>query len=225
MTKCAGCRVRHLNCDTQSICIECKKSDRECVRLNVRFRHLVCPSQSITRTDYGKYEFFFDREQTWVDTKGRLEFVCGSDGSADPWPTNKLEPILCDAVGLSAESRPALVELLPSTFVLESTSHTLPVQASIRDDDQSDYLEALEKLPHDPPSSVTYENTSEIPAALSKEQPGEKLPSDTSVSYSEMGLSTPEPAWSLNSLQEGKLLQHFVTHLAPWVCANVFLMS
>ncbi len=180
---------------------------------------------NITRTDYGKYEFFFDREQTWVDTNGRLEFVCGSDGSADPWPTNELEPSVCDAVGLSAESRSALVELLPSTFVLESTSHTLPVQASIRDNDQSDYLEALEKMPHDPPSSVTYEGTSETPAHSSKEQPGEKLPSDTSVSYSEMVLSTPEPAWPLNSLQEGKLLQHFVTHLAPWVCTNVFLTS
>ncbi len=222
MTKCAGCRVRHLNCDTQSICIECKKSDRECVRLNVRFRHLVCPSPNVTRTDYGKYEFFFDREQTWVDTNGRLEFVCGSDGSADPWPTDELEPRVYDAVG---DSCSALVELLPSTFVLESTSHTLPVQASIRDNDQSDYLESLEKMPHDPPSSVSYEGTSETLAHSSKEQPGEKLPSDTSVSYSEMVLSTPEPAWPLNSLQEGKLLQHFVTHLAPWVCTNVFLTS
>lgn len=182
----------------------------------------MCPSPNVTRTDYGKYEFFFDREQTWVDTNGRLEFVCGSDGSADPWPTDELEPRVYDAVG---DSRSALVELLPSTFVLESTSHTLPVQASIRDNDQSDYLESLEKMPHDPPSSVSYEGTSETLAHSSKEQPGEKLPSDTSVSYSEMVLSTPEPAWPLNSLQEGKLLQHFVTHLAPWVCTNVFLTS
>jgi len=228
MTKCAGCRVRHLHCDTYSTCTECEKKGRECVRLNVRFRNLVCPSKRITRADYSKYEFFFDGEQTWIDNNGKVEFVAGSDSSAgaDATPTDELEKNVFDAVGLHAEPRPALVEQPSSTSVLGSTSHTPTVQASILDDDPPDYLAALQQVRHDPPGGVLFDDASKMPAHSLREasQPGENLSCDTSVSYLRRMLPAPEATWTLESLQEGKLFQHFVTHLAPWVYTNVFLV-
>ena len=144
MTKCAGCRVRHLNCDTYPTCIECEKSGRVCVPFNVRFRHLVCPSEMITRADYSKHQFF-DGEQTWIDTNGKLEFVARSDSSADASPTNELENNIFDAVSLNAEPRPALLDQPSSMFVFGSTSHTPTVQASVLGEDPPDYLAALEQ--------------------------------------------------------------------------------
>lgn len=225
MTKCAGCRVRHLSCDTHSTCTECEENGRECVRLNVRFRHLVCPSGRITRADYSKYEFFFDGDQTWMDTNGNLEFVAGSD-RADAAQTDELENHVFDAVSRDASLQPALVEQPSSRIDLGSTSHIPTIRASVLEDDPSDYLPPLEQVTDDPACNVLIHDASKMPARLLKEasQLGEKLPSNMSVSYLEKELPAQELAWPLKSLQEGKLLQHFATHLAPWVCTNVFLV-
>lgn len=217
MTKCAGCRVRHLNCDLLSTCTECEKSGRDCVRLSVRFRHLVCPSERITRADYSKYEFFFDREQTWIDTSGKVEFVAGSNSTADASPTDELENTFFDSAGLNAEARLALGEQASSTFELGST-HTPTVRASALDDHQPDYLAALEEVPHGPSSETLVEDTSKRPGHSLREawQAREKLPFSENVSYSEKVLPVTELPWPLENLQEGKLFQHFVTHLVPW---------
>lgn len=217
MTKCASCRVRHLNCDTSSICTECKKSGRECVRLNVRFRHLVCPSQRVTRADYSKYEFFFDSEQTWTDTNGKLEFVAENDDSASVSPTDELDENVSDAVGLDVESRLAMVNQPFATFEHGATSHTPPVQGSVLDDDPPNYLSTSEQIPHDPPGKVHLDDVSKMQAHSLREEshPGDRLISDTSELYA--GRVVP-----IQNLQEGKLLQHFVTHLAPWVCTKVY---
>ena len=224
MTKCAGCRVRHLNCDTYSICTECEKGGRECIRINVRFRHLVCPSERITRADYSKYEFFFDAEQTWIDTIGNLEFVGASNSSADASPTDEPENTVLDAAGLNAKPQPTLVEQPSSTFMPGPTSYSSEVQASGVDNDTPNYLAALDQVSHDPPDNVLVNNISRIHVHSSREvsHPGEKLPFDTSLSYSGRELPIPELAWPLKSLQEGMLFQHFVTHLAPWACTNSF---
>ena len=140
MTKCAGCRVQDLNCDTHPTCIECEKSGRECVPFNIRFRHLVCPSERITRADYSKHQIFFNGEQTWIDANGKLEFVARSDSSADTSPTNELENNIFDAASLNAEPWPALVDQPSWTFVLGSTSHTPTVQAFVLDEDWSKCL-------------------------------------------------------------------------------------
>lgn len=218
MTKCAGCRVRHLDCDAYSVCTQCKKSGRECVRLNVRFRHLVCPLEKISRADYSKYEFFFDAEQTWVDTNGNIEFVVESESSAYASPVDELGDNVFVTVGQNVEPRPALVEQASSPFRFKSTSLNPTVQASVLDDDPPDYLAALEQRPHDPPGNGLPDHALEIPAHSLREtsRPGEESPSSTRVYYQERLPPAPEPAWPLKTLQEGKLLQHFITHLAPW---------
>lgn len=210
MAVCAGCRVRHLNCDTQPTCTECEKSGRECVRLNVRFRHLVCPSGDITRADYSKYQFSFDRQQTWLDTNGKVEFVAGSDSSADASPTQEQDNNIFDAVGLNAKSRPGPMEEPSSKFVYGPTSYTPAAQASGLDDEPPDYLAAIDQAPQDHSIGVIPKIASKMSAqSLSlMSQPGEKLSSDTSVLV----------VRPLKSLQEGKLFQQFITHLAPWVC-------
>lgn len=216
--------MRHLNCDTYSICTECEKGGRECIRLNVRFRHLVCPSERITRADYSKYEFFFDAEQTWIDTIGNLEFVGASNSSADASPTDEPENTVLDAAGLNAKPQPTLVEQPSSTFMPGPTSYSSEVQASGVDNDTPNYLAALDQVSHDPPDNVFVNNISRIHfhSSIEVSHPGEKLPFDTSLSYSGRELPIPELAWPLKSLQEGMLFQHFVTHLAPWVCTNSF---
>ena len=218
MTKCASCRVRHLNCDTSPTCTECKKNGRDCLRLNVRFRHLVCPSQRATPADYSKYEFFFDNEQTWTDINGNLEFVVENDSSASVSPMDELDQI-SDVIGVNTEPRPALLEQPFPTFELGSTSHTPTIHASVLGDDLSDYMPVFEQASSGPPGKDYLGDASAMPAHSLREasQPGEKLPSDTSVSHLRRVLP-------VQSLQEGKLLQHFVTHLAPWVCTNVFLV-
>ena len=210
MTKCAGCRVRHLNCDTRSTCTECEKSGRECVRLNVRFRHLVCPSGNFTRADYSKYDFFFGGDQTWIDTNGKLEFV------ADTSPTDEEDGVVFDARSLDTEPRPPLVHHSPSRFQLESTSHTPTIQESTPDDEPLEYLAALEQVPHDPPGSALLDDTLDTPAHSIRER------SNMSTSSSGLpALPAPEQVWPVKNLQEGKLFQHFATHCAPWVCTDV----
>lgn len=224
MTKCAGCRVRHRICDVHSPCKECEKHGRECVRLNVRFRNLVCPSEKTSRADYSKYEFFFDGEQTWVDTGGNLEFVAGGDSSDDASPMGDLEEEVFNAVEVTAESRPALMEKPSATIVLGSTYRSANVQASILDDDPPDYQIALEQTSHDPPKNVRTEDTS---AKSSREtsQPAEKLASDRGAFCLGSSPSAPQVPSPLNSLQEAKLFQHFITHLAPWVRKNFHVPS
>lgn len=217
MTKCAGCRVRHLNCDAKSICTECEKSDRECVRLNVRFRHLVCPSETITRADYSKYEFFFDGQQTWIDTSGKIEFVAGSDSSIYASPTHEQESNVFDAVSLNIEPHPALAEQPSSSFMVGSTSHTPKIQTPIPDDDPPDYSAAMRHAPPKLSGKVFLDNASKFSVQSSREV---SRPSATTGSDIESVLQAPKLAGPLESLQEGKLLQNFVTHLAPWVCTD-----
>lgn len=222
MTICAGCRVRHLICDTNSICTECEKSGRECVRLNVRFRHLVCPSETITRADCSKYEFFFDGQQTWIDTNGKLEFVAETDSSTHASPTHEPERNVFGAISLNAEPRSAQTEQPSLRFMVGSASHTPTIQASVPDDDTPDYSAALKQVPHNPPSKELTENPPRLPSQSSREA---SQPSAMSVSHIESILPAPQLAGPLQSLQEGKLLQHFVTHLAPWVCTGLLLVS
>ncbi|KAL2051749.1 hypothetical protein ABVK25_007905 [Lepraria finkii] len=164
-----------------------------------------------------KHQIFFNGEQTWIDANGKLEFVARSDSSADTSPTNELESNIFDAASLNAEPWPALVDQPSWTFVLGSTFHTPTVQAFVLDEDPPDYLAALEQVSHDQPGSLRLDEALRIPAHLTREvsEPEKKLPSDTSVSYLGRVLPAPELAWPLKSLQEGKLFQHFVTHLAP----------
>lgn len=225
MTKCAGCRVRHLNCDTQITCSECKKKGRDCFRLNVRFRHLVCPSERITRADFSKYQFFFDAKQTWIDTHGNHEFVTSNDDGDDTSSTNEPDHDVTDAVSSVPEALTASAEQSPSTFAFKSTSLSTTAQTSTPGDDPTDYSTALEQLPHDSPFNVIFDNATRMSAHSRREviRPGEKLPADTSVSHLERVTPAHDSAWPLKSVQEGKLLQHFVTHLAPWVRATDFL--
>ena len=218
--KCAGCRVRHLNCDTRSTCTACEKSGRECLRLNVRFRHLVCPSKRVTRADFTKYDFFFDSEQTWVDTNHRLEFVAGSDISAHPSPTSILEDDRCHAEGPNGGSETSLLQQPPSVSFFGSTPHTPTALAFTPDDEPQNYLTAPAQVSRDPPGSVATADASDILShdLRTASQLAEKQPFKKSLFSLERVLSEPELHHPLQSLQEGKLLQHWIAHLAPWVC-------
>ena len=223
MTKCAGCRVRHLNCDTRSTCRACEKSGRECLRLNVRFRHLVCPSERVTRANLTKYDFFFDSEQTWVDTNQKLEFVVDSDVSAHDSPTSNLEDNRDHAEGPSVGSDAPLLEQPPPMSFFGSSPHTPTALAFTPDDDPPEYLTAPTQVSRDPPGNVTTADASEISSHHLKitSQLTEKEPANKSLNSLERVLAEPELHRPLQSLQEGKLLQHWIAHLAPWVCKIV----
>jgi hypothetical protein len=223
MAKCAGCRVRHRACDTHSPCKECEKNGRQCLRLNVRFRNLVCPSAKVSRAEYSKYEFFFDVEQTWVDTNGDLEFVAGGDSSDDASVMGEQGDDVCDMVEAAAQFRPDLIEESCVTDVPRSTYHTPTAQAPIPDDDPPDYLVALEQTSHDLPFDVPIDNT---PPQTSRRAspPEEELALESDVFRQGVSSSARKVALPLKSLQEAKLFQHFITHLAPWVCRNSMVL-
>ncbi len=227
MTICAGCRVRHLKCDTHIPCTECQKSGRACVRLNVRFRHLVCPSDKATAAESRKYEFCFDSEQTWIDTSGELEFVAESDISAEPSPAYQLENSKFYDVGHDAETQQAPVDQMPSTFIHTSISDTPTTLATIPDDYPPDYLAAVEQASYDSPADVFLGDASE---SATQSYQGPSNPREEHLS--DMGrvspggvLHTQQLAWPLKSLQEASLFQHFITHIAPWVCMNADAVS
>ncbi len=223
MTICAGCRVRHLKCDTHIPCTECQKSGRACVRLNVRFRHLVCPSEKATATEARKYEFCFESEQTWIDTSGELEFVAESDISAEPSPTNELEISKFYDVGHDAEPRRAPVDQLPSKFIRTSISNTPTTLATIPDDYPPDYLAAVEQASYDSPVDVFLGDALESATQSYQETSNlrEEHPSDAGRISPGRALPTSQLKWPLKSLQEAQLFQHFITHITPWVCTNV----
>ena len=202
MSPCAGCRVRHLICDARSTCSECKKGGRPCVRLNVRFRNLVCPSEKTTSTDQKKYEFHFDDEQTWIDTSGAIEFVTEDELDDGSSPTERLESDEFSGVSLDVLPRPLVREGQASSLILESFTESPAIQTPALDSDPPDYLTTSEPTPYDPP-------TDEFAG---------KLSTDPHMLY---GLSARQLTWPLESLHEGKLLQHFITHIAPWVRRDV----
>ena len=225
MTTCAGCRVRHLKCDTQSPCTECNKNGRECRRLNVRFRNLVCPSERITLADHSKYEFFFDNEQTWIETSTRLRFVDGDDSSDETSLSDKLEETVFDAMGSYVETQPPLLEKRSPTFKLRSTFNTPINRTSDMDDDLSNAPTILEHIPSDSGEHITLDSDSRTPfhSPRGSSQLIEHLSVDTRTSCLE-DISRPRQLISpLKSLQEGKLFQHWINHLAPWVCMNLLI--
>ena len=212
--------MRHLDCDTRSTCTACEKGGRECLRLNVRFRNLVCPSKRATRADLTKYDFFFDSEQTWVDTNQRLEFVGDSDVSAHNSPTNNLEDDRDHADGPNVESDTLLLEQPPPVAFFGSSPHTPTALAFTPEDDPPDYLTASAQVSRDLPGIVTTASASDISSHHLRitSQLTEKEPVNKSLSSSERGLAEPDLHRPLQSLQEGKLLQQWIAHLAPWVC-------
>ena len=225
MTKCAGCRVRHLNCDTQPTCTECEKSGRECVRLNVRFRYLVCPFETFTAADYSKYEFFFDANQTWVDTNTHLEFVAGENDCADPIRTSEISDTDFAAVEVTAASLSGPVWQSSPTIVSRATSHSPILQVSTLNDDTPGLMAVTEKLPrraHEISGnySLYIEPTMEDHPTRTLSPPSHEALSDDLMTVP----STRDCAWPLQDLEECKLFQHFITHLAPWVSMCTFLV-
>lgn len=198
MTTCAGCRVRHLECDTTSPCTECEKAGRECVRLNVRFRNLVCPG--IAGVDSSKYDFFFDGEQPWVDIERKLEFVVDTDGETG-----------AETLFMDGQGAPSMHHLTPDPTV----------HLSIPNDDPPEYTTIVD---HDTPlDNHSLGEEPDIPA-YSLMGNGEKSIVATSRTSPESMAPTKELGWPLKSLRDGKLLQHFITHLAPWVGTKVFAL-
>ncbi|KAL3600360.1 hypothetical protein FPOAC2_04598 [Fusarium poae] len=68
---------RHLKCDNDKTCSNCRKSDIECVRgFSVRFRHGLNPSIRSGKTAEAKArEYNFSQDQPWVKTTRTLSFV------------------------------------------------------------------------------------------------------------------------------------------------------
>ena len=213
--------MRHLKCDSLSPCAECEKSGRACVRLNVRFRNLVCPVEGMDSLDSRRYEFAFDSEQKWVATNQALEFVHESDVNDDTSPMNEPVTDFTDSVSLNTYPSLTAIQQPPSSSVIESASDTPTLQASLPDDDMPGSSTALDPVAYRSPRNGYLAGTLHTPAnSSSVSQLDDDLPLDSRESYPERILLAPKVAWPLDSLQEGRLLQHFVIHIAPWVCSS-----
>ena len=215
MTKCTSCRVRHLKCDQSPTCSECENAGRKCVRgYNIRFRHLAFDgtSKNATRADYSKHEFFFDEEQTWVDANEKVEFVpesddYSSDSVAGEMTGNIFEGFISDVEGQHA---------------VTATYHTTSNTPAAFNADSPDYMTSSGgRLQKSPPIGSSQKESDPLTYPLVDESlSGETLRPDSRVSYPQTPSVAPQLAWPLKNLHEGKLLQHFVTFLAPWVCTN-----
>lgn len=201
MTKCTPCRVRHLTCDQNIVCSECSKSNRECLRgYNLRFRYLTCPSIKPSRADFGKYEFFFDGEQTWVKSNrdnGKIEFVLEGDEEVSEVGTEEVDIIDEDRVSGS------------------NVGHDASRNPSAQEVDASSHLASLEPLGSSVWSKLDI---------LAEQSLAEAASSGIGLSGRSrfMELQTPPvprdaSVWPVTNLRECRLLQHFIVHLAPWV--------
>lgn len=193
------------------------------MRLNVRFRNLVCPADRTTHSDHKKYHFFFEDEQTWIDTSGKLEFIAEDDLGNEVLPSEQLERDPFKAVVKEGEFQPTLAERQSSTFNSETIVDNPPVQTPGLDDDLPDYLTASEPTPYDPPQDTLLDGGSKWSAHPMEEkyEHVEKGSANTGMAHVDSVLPTTQLEWPLESLHEAKLLQHFVTHLAPWVCRTI----
>ena len=147
MTKCASCRVRHLSCDVLPICNECTKSGRECSRLNVRFKYLVCPSIEHNSADNSKYEFFFSSQQPWIDIKEKTKFVDGTNDAVDTPLNEGLEDCNADTAERHSELRRDTITIEPPTSArVDALTSPIPTtQIPIPIDTPPDYLAATEQ--------------------------------------------------------------------------------
>lgn len=218
MTKCVGCRVRHLTCDALPTCIECEKSGRECTRLNVRFKHLVCPSTEASRADYSKYEFFVDGEQTWIEINGKTEFVPEFDSNSGTL-IDELESNAFNATETPVQVRPERMQQLSPAYV-QSNYHTPIAQALNSDDDPPDYLSAMEQNDSGPSPSMLPKN---MPGEATDTLCGapEQLSTNSNSQFPETELLAPGSSCPLKSLRERNLFRRWTTQLAPWVRLNV----
>ncbi|KAH6894375.1 hypothetical protein B0T10DRAFT_480314 [Thelonectria olida] len=78
LNPCTVCKQRHLKCDLNRPCANCRKSDSDCVRgFSVRFRHSLNPSirsgKALEAAKRGDYQF--SQDQPWVRTNRNLSFV------------------------------------------------------------------------------------------------------------------------------------------------------
>ena len=213
MAKCSGCRVRHLSCDENSPCTECEKGARECVRLNVRFRNLVCPSNDASTTEQRKFEFFFDKNQVWVEAKGNLDFVKETDLAGETSPTSVHDDVVFGLDGSNMEPGVPLPEQHASTLMHDPASETL---ASA--DPLPDCSTVMKQVQHNPGDqrSIPIEDVSAQPSEGIRA--AENEPTRVIANLSQQGvLSSQLLSFPLANLEEGRLLQHFITHLAPWV--------
>ena len=227
MTICAACRVRHLKCDSQSPCTDCKKNGRDCLRVNVRFRNLVCPSKRTTRADHNKYEFFFEEEQPWIDTQGHLKFVAEGDGDAENSPIAEPENYVFDAPIQNTELQLASLKQSSPKSIPVSMTEDSALQASVMDNDPSTIAKVLECRFINPPEDALLSSIAGTPIRSPKEssQSSDQPPESTVIASLEKILPASQPRWPVKSLQEGKLFQHFITHLAPWVRTDFLELS
>lgn len=216
MTKCTSCRVRRLECNQSLTCSECENAGRECIRgYNIRFRHLAFDgiSKNATRTDYSKHEFFFDEQQTWVATNERVEFIPENDHFSSDSPAGETTGNIFKGVVSDGEAQHAVI-------TPQQTTTKTPVASNA---DSPDYLTPFEERFKKTPSMGRPQKES-VPMAYSlvdESLSEETLGPDSRVSYPQTPSVTTELALPLRNLQEGRLLQHFVTFLAPWVCINI----
>ena len=175
------------------------------MRLNVRFRNLVCPIGPLTSADQKKYDYYFDDEQTWIDTSGVLEFVAEDDLNDECSSTYRLENNESPGVSLDDLTQPEAGEEQAASLILDSVIETPTTRAPASDENPPDYSTASVQTPYDPPVDDF----------------AGKLSTDNSMLHLGGALSTQHSAWPLENLHEGRLLQHFVTHIAPWVCKVV----
>ena len=223
MAICAACRVRHLKCDNQSPCTECKNGDRECLRINVRFRNLVCPPKKTTRADHNKYDFFFEDRQPWVDTQGQLRFVADGDDSAETTPVDEPENNVFNVIHQDTKLHQASMGSSSSASVPASALNATVTQSPFLDKNLPTYSIVPEHVSSNSPEDTLLNSTAgtSIYSPMESPRPNHQASDNTGLSSSRIIPSVPQSPWPLTSLQEGKLFQHFITYLAPWVCSNL----
>ena len=186
---CVGCRVRHLECDSNATCFECEKAGRPCKRgYDVRFRYSVCPLQS--PSNGSKHEFSFEKDQTWVETNDKVEFIL-EDGldSFEPLPLQSKQK---DSILLSED-----------TTTVEDRHATAPPDNTIGTSSN--------------PRVSKYLLTDDSPAPLKLHAPVTDRPLVDAIEKPRKSYENFTP---LKTLREAQLLQWFTKHLAPWVSCN-----
>ncbi|CAF9925192.1 MAG: hypothetical protein ALECFALPRED_003083 [Alectoria fallacina] len=228
---------RQLQGDGKHTCSQCQSAGRVCIRgYNVRFRNLVCPSSTVSPAEYTKYDFFFDVEQEWNIPKVKAEFVDENEAVVSAYGAEEshTSSSLVNVAPSSGDQHSMGNRLLPDQRV---AIHTSPNYEDYNNIDQTDTAKFKEPLK----SAVLPESSLDEPDEM-QQMPSTHLERKRRERSPELKFTTfqksanfdtfrPLPrshfssdamsVWPLRSIEESRLLMHFVQNLGPWVRFDV----
>ncbi|WXC58784.1 hypothetical protein SNK03_004684 [Fusarium graminearum] len=241
LNPCTVCKQRHLKCDNDKTCSNCRKSDIECVRgFSVRFRHGLNPSIRSGKTIEAKAkEYNFSQDQPWVKTTRTLSFVDETPDVINIHDSSIGDFDTLDSVGIDSSPPLAPLYKLQSrdsterdrprsvadlTETLSNNNQRPSKKRALSSSSAGPWLATTPRSNSPDPISPSQKSDNDIILGVASPQVAAALASsrqtDISVPVDHVteaisGIYLDAPRWPLQDPQEAMLFYNFIHVLAP----------